>query len=594
MDPEELYAWLETLSDEEREQALYDFGFADANQVPMSYGGGDISSPMLDYNSFDLTMMNELPPELNKQGEVMPWGLDQQQQAFNTLQDLGAMTVDNALAMYGGAGSYDANAFADQTIPIGQPIDMSGSRYLNTLAESGAGYESFLAQLVRDGMTPGAAVAKMWEFINEGGEDEVDPEAAALRESLIASLPPSTSATDPVAQLLGAKAGAGTVGDLSTPEGRMATTDVGGINKFAADLFEKKVSDPEAGYTDPSTGLSYLGARSVPSEMGEKFRKAGIPTPDESYMDEEWLNAPLSQDTVLGRQEREAAAQDRYAGTIGLVNQQQAGLDELEKAWMESEDEREALERERREAETYVPERTDSDIDPYGLGASSLLRARSNAGEELVKLRQAGEGAPVRGSVELGPSNGWPTSEGSRQREAELARMNAGFDTQYDLEYDKWDDANRDRLLEEAYIQEAKDKRLREVEGKEVDNPYVVSSGEEILGTYDFAGTPEEEENLGRFAAVLGSLGGGGRRGVRVGRMNEGTLNTMRRGLGTARQGRQNALDYQIRQHEITSPEEIQRASSIGRAMAMQRQGRTPMNDVLMQRALARRSLIGY
>ena len=60
MDEEEFYTWLESLAPEEQEQALYDFGFMNANTVPGTYEGE--GGPSMDYAGYDLGSYMQLPP----------------------------------------------------------------------------------------------------------------------------------------------------------------------------------------------------------------------------------------------------------------------------------------------------------------------------------------------------------------------------------------------------------------------------------------------------------------------------------------------------------------------------------------------------
>jgi hypothetical protein len=587
MDEEEFYSWIESLAPAEREEALYSFGLAGANQVPGTFAQSGMQ-PGLEPGGFDLSMYNALPPELSKKGEVMPWGLDQQQQAFNTMQDLGAMTVDNALAMYGGPGAYTAGAFEPTQVPIGQPLDSRGQRYLDMMADSGTGYESYIAQRIRDdGMSPGAAVADLWRFIQTPGDEEVDPDQAAAKQALIASLPPGVAQTNPLGQPM---PGAGKRGDYTTPEGLAASFDVQGVQKLAADLFERKASDTPVGYVDPQTGLPFAGAKMQPSPLAEKYRAAGIPMPNESYGDEQWLNAPVEEGDVLGRAEREGRAQDRYGQAIEKTNQADTQLTELEKAWRESEDERMAR-------ASGQPVKVGNDArNPYGIPEESLWAARQAADLDMQALLESGEGAPERRPFldaamqrgGIGPQAGLLSSAAGADRQASKDAARTAADIDYDVAYEEWEKENRDRLLDEAMQRGARATQTGTAA------PYVVrGKGNELLGTYNFGGTPEEAQGVGALASVLAQLGGQKAGDVRIGQMTEGTLPAARRGTQTSRAMRQQMLDEQIRQHEMTSSGEASRAGAVGRAIALQRAGRTPTNDILMQRALARRSLMG-
>jgi hypothetical protein len=437
-------------------------------------------------------------------------------------------------------------------------------------------------------MSPGAAVADLWRFIQTPGDEEVDPDQAAAKQALIASLPPGVAQTNPLGQPM---PGAGKRGDYTTPEGLAASFDVQGVQKLAADLFERKASDTPVGYVDPQTGLPFAGAKMQPSPLAEKYRAAGIPMPNESYGDEQWLNAPVEEGDVLGRAEREGKAQDRYGRAIEATNQADTQLADLEKAWRESEDERMAR-------ASGQPVKVGNDArNPYGIPEESLWAARQAADLDMEALLESGEGAPERqpflqaamqrGGIE--PLNtAFPTSAQQRQRAPGVEAARTAADLDYDQAYEQWEKENRDRLLDEAMQRGAKATQTG------TGAPYTVrGAGNELLGTYNFGGTPEEAQGVGRLAGVLAQLGGQKAGDVRIGQMTEGTLPAARRGTQTSRAMRQQMLDEQIRQHEMTSSGEASRAGAVGRAIALQRAGRTPTNDILMQRALARRSLMG-
>jgi hypothetical protein len=560
MDEEEFYAWLESMAPEEQEQALYDFGFMSANDMPGMYGdmGGAGMLPELGYGEFDVGTYSQLPPELNKKGEVMPWGLDQEAQAYNALQDLGSMTMDNALAMYGGPGAYDVSAFEPISVPMGAPLDMSDARYLDALAESGAGYESYLAKAIRDkNMTPGQAVADLMNFISMGGEDEVDPGTAEIRQQLIDSLPTADTG-DPASMTPSAR---GRLGDLTSPEGRAATTNMAKIEALASDLFERKTKIPEPGYVDPETGLPFAAAKTKPSPAAEKYMKAGIPTPNETYMDEEWLNAPLDPAELEAQLLAEDEAQAGYAGAIENVNAIDADVSDLEQQMREWE-----------RLSLAGPQRTGEAGNPWGLGEQDMEAANRLAETEFERLQRDRVGAGATTTAQ--PTGGTQAWTG------------AGWTDVQPESSPEWE---RARLLGQAMETQAGEALNRQ-------QPYVRTRGDEVASLFDFGQEGEDERTTAGANALMGKIYDflpGGREGYDVERLDRGLLNKARGGRRTSRDARQRALDEQIRVHERTSGSEVDRASAIGRAIAMQRAGRTPTNDILMQRALARRTLMG-
>jgi hypothetical protein len=462
MDDEEFYAWLESLDPDMQEEMLYGFGMQDANAVPGLGGFGmGGSQPELDYGSYDLGGYNQLPQALDKKGNVLPWGLDQEAKASNIMQDLGAMTVDNALAMYGGAGSYDPQAFDDIVTPVGQPLDMSGSNYLTNMA-GGSGYESYIAKFVQAGYSPSEAASELVKFLS----GDIDPKLAPAREALRATIPRAGASKDPFEQFMTGQMGGkgGNVGevDWDDPKSIMSSIDLNKITKTAEDLFEKQASIPQVGYVDPRTGMPYAGSESEPSAIKQKFNAAGMPDPFETYMDEDWLNAPISPETSFATEEANATGLKGYQDAISGVKSNERQLDELTRQYQQ-----------------YMSESR----GPFGGVAKGL------------------------------------------QPNLKPPQYKIGADT--------------------GQITEAKDTR-------------------------------GEKESRFQYTDLSPAL-----------------LKRQQGNVKASRAARQKALQEQIRLHEISTPEEGNRAYAGVRGQLLQEQGRTPMNDLLMQRAMARNLLMG-
>jgi hypothetical protein len=581
MDEDEFWTFLESLDPRSRDELLYGMEYGAANEVPgtFNFGGG---TPQLDYGSFDLGEYGALPPEMDKKGNVLPWGLDQEAQAFNALQDYGALTVDPAIALYGGPGAYDPSAF-QPTEDWGDPLDQPGQRLLQGYATSGPGYESYLAQKFMAGRSPGQAQAEMWEDIKNSQLEDAPQEAKDLGAALIASLPPPNRGDDPLSQ---SGLGSDQAPDYLTPQGRARSTDLAGINSFAQGMFGKMLSDPQ-GFEGPG-GLLYKAPPKVtPSALTAKYTAAGIPTPDETYMDEEWLNAPLSEESALGREEREGRAQDRYGRSIRAVNEADRQASELAKAWQEQE-------AERAKYAAGPVSKGDEYTNQYDLPLDVWrdVRDRTDVSKDLPGAPQQ-EDYRRSALAGLAPNTAFPT--GAQGETLDRQREIAGglADTDYRRAFEDW----QNEIRGEAERKEAQSRMA-------APETYTVrGTGNKLLGTYNFAGTPEEAQGVGRLAGVLAQFGSDPREGapfggtpaanIRIGQMGPESVGAARRGMKGARDIRQQMLDAQIRTHEQTSPDEIARASAIGRAMALTRGGRTPTNDVLMQRALARNTLMG-
>jgi hypothetical protein len=579
MDPEEFEAYLATLTPEQQEQALSELGFAQANQVPYSFGGGGPGtfSPSLPRSSFDLGMMNQLPPDI-EYGEVQPFGLDEFAQAQNAMQDVGALTLDPAIAMYAGRGAFDPSAFQPRTIPIGSPLDLAGSRYVGMMAQSGPGYESYLAQKIAGGMTPGQAVATMWDRVNTPDE-ALDPEGLEQKQALIASLPPLTS-TDPATGMPSFQQGAG---DFSTPEGRAASADVGAVTTVANDLFERMATDPVPGYTDPVSGLAYAGAYQQPSELAEKFQAYGIPLPTETYGDEEWL-PPVNPQVTEKRMAREGAAQEALDQAAAARDFTTQNYKALQQGWRESAPTRQAA--------AAGPKPTGPAENPYNLAPGSLQAAQTAADIDWDVLSESQKGAPrfqdfrARARTAAGLPEVLNVGKGTTPREhGLLAKTAETAKTAYDQAYTAWEDEQKKRLQDEAM-------RRGAIANQGTGNPFVVSSGGKVLDTYNFGGTAAEQTGLGQLMSLAAQLQGN--KNVQVGALPSNWQQSWGRGVEDVnRDWRQANFDLSAAQNR-TAPDELRRAQALGTAYAMEQAGRTPMDDILMQRAMARTSMYPY
>ena len=585
MDPEEFEAWLMTLPPEEQEAALYEYGFAQANQVPGSFGGGYPSamSPELGRGSYDLLSMQQLPPDI-EYGDVQPFGLDEYAQANNALQDLGALSLDPAIRMYAGRGAFAPGAFDPTTIPVGEPLDMAGARYVDMLANSGPGYESYLAQKIKPvamggaGMSPGQAVATMWADIANP-----DPAMAGLRDQLVASLPPPPSFSSTGQPLPPTQAAL--VGDLTTPQGQAATTDVFGISETARDMFERIASDPIAGYTDPS-GMQFAGSYEQPSEIAEKFAEYGLPSPEASYMDPEYL-PPVNQEYQAAKAQAMTDLTGRLDEATAVRDQTTGNMEQMVKAW-----------REAQAAPAGPPKVGDDPNNPYGLSSDDLRAAEksvptnigtwvgsSNAPPEIGSFRDEARAEVGLAPINTNPGYSIPQSVATGGL---LDLQNPSADTgTYDQAYAEWEEEQRKRLESEA-------QRRTATANQGSGNPFVVSSGDRVLDTYNFAGTPEQQAGYGSFVDLWSQLRGGP--DVSVSQLAQNP----RRSYAPAVQAAENQWGqaYQAAEQlrNYTTPDEASRARAIGLAAAMESYGRTPLQDVLMQGALGRQALMpgGY
>lgn len=559
MDPDEFEEYLASLPPEEQAQVLREMGMGQASMMPPSFAGP--FAPALSPGSYDLSMMNQLPPDI-EYGDVQPFGLDELSQAYNIQQDFGALSLDPALAMYAGRGAFDPKAFEPTIVPIGEPLDLSGTRYVSAMAQAGGGYESYLAnKIANEGMTPGGAVADMWAKITAGGAPDAPPEVKAERDALVASLPPNTS-TDPMVQAQGIDL----AGDFSTPQGQMASANVDAITATANDLFYKMTSDPAIGYTDPATGLPYAGAQEEPSELAAKFREYGLPLPTESYTDPQWLTSQLPQESAMAREAANQAGEAAVGAAGGIRDLTQANLDELTKAWEASAPQRAAAIQPGAE-----PQRSDFTQPVLSPEANADINAEWAKAYEDWETAPRGEAPSLRDFYEGKPLPRFAAAA------ANLA--------DYEKAYGDW----------EAETKAAADQGTGA--------PYVVSRNGEILDTYDFGEHPElgrttaSRNAIGKLMGVIGQfgkLGGGSGSGVQVGQMSPGFLSQYQGGLADAEQQYRDAQFWQEDLDQRRYPGESEYATSLGQAMAMSDMGRTPLQDMLMQRTIQRQSMMPY
>lgn len=564
MDPDQFDAYMQSLPPLERQKAMYDFGFQKANYVPSAFQGA--YSPELTQQEYDLGQYAQAPPSMDSSGNVEPFSLDTAKDLFNWQQDLGDLTADPVMAAYGGRGSFDPAAFAPVVTPVGEPIDQAGSRYVNAMASAQGGYESYLAQKIAGGMTPGAAVADMWAKINAADSPDAPQDVKDQAAALTASLPPITS-TNPATGAPSYQQQ--TVGDLTTPEGRAASSDVNSITSTANDLFYKMTSDQPVGYTDPNTGLQYAGSTQEPSDLAAHFAELGIPTPFKSYLDPKYL--PQQDPQYLQQvQDRSAAAQDRVKQAAAIRDQTQSSFGQLQKGWRGSADARQA-------ATGPVPATGPAD-NPYNLDPGSMQAAQTASDLHWQDLQESGQGAPEtpRGDIQsVNPSTGAP-----------LLNSYTGGDADYEAAYSEWETKNKDRLKNEAMQRGAQANRGTA-------NPYVVTSGNNVVGTYNFGGTAPEQQAVGKLMDIVA--------------MNQGYSNPTaspydQSFMQSYQSGPvQSSTDQWVQANQQaddiwnrTSSDEIYGAQRVGQALAMSEQGRTPMEDALMQRSMGRATMNPY
>ena len=505
------FSWFEDLSPYEQQSLMSiidpTMGMGDTNASFPGYDFGDISqmggiAPQVGMEDYYLQNFGGgLPPEMDRYGNQLPWGMDQEAQATTLQKNRNSLMVDQVTAMLAGLGSYDAAAFDPITITPAQAgeaaISQPGRRKAQ-MYSGGSGYESFLTDMMlNEGMTPSEAQVAMWDLVSKPDSPEVSEEDRARRDSLIASLP--AAAVDPLTPPSQRGPGRAQEADLTTPQGRQQLYDVDSIAKFSDMLFQDLAEDPTVAWQDPETGLEY---GSTPKEMDspttEWYKKRGLPTPVEDY----W--GPSGQ-ALLG-------------GGIETEDELMASWDQLNKSDLSY------------QADIAKANEAEREANRLEQGDARAQRAARNA-------RIPTTGQPGFVDVEVGHKD-------------------------YDAAWDFGDEGVPDPfgipLTEMAARQGAYQEAM----------PMVTPGRREAASVFDFA----VDQTPARHAS----------------RQDVTDAQTRRRQTREQRQRRTRNLQRDVDRAESESSK--REAGSVGRALAMQLQGRTPLRDALAQRLLGQRS----
>lgn len=570
MDPDEFEAYLATLPPMERQQALYDFGFQKANFVPPGYDAA--YGPELTQQQFDLGQYSQAPPSLDYEGNIEPYSLDIAGQLGNWQQDIGDLTADPVIAAMGGDASFDPQSFAPITTPIGEPLDLAGSRYVNAMAQAGGGYESYLAQKMLPvesggaGLTPGGAIAAMWNDISAADAPEAPQDVKDMAADLKASLPPNTS-TDPALQAPSAQQSAF---DFSTTEGRSTSSNLDAITSTANDIFYKMTSDQPVGYTDPKTGLQYAGATEEPSELAAHFAELGIPTPFESYTDPKWQTNPLPEGYWEGRAQQADAAKGRMGEAKDVFGQTRENMQQLRQGWQDTAGDRAAA----AARPSSVPVIAGTDIGAWqgpGMGAG-----QGGQGDQANPLSDIENWS----LDEMGVQGGLPTPMAQAQAQAAGPDL-TGTGQSYSGSGQQSGRGGYDQVVGMPQALTG------------TGNPYVMTgNGNDVLGTYDFGGMNEHDQ--GALGSILGLVAQGqGNTDVGFAPYDRSYIQDYGGAVQSAADQYGDASSaYQ--QYNYNTPEEADSLKAQGLALGMELAGRTPMGDALMQRAMSRRTVNPY
>lgn len=316
-------------------QVVSAIGLAQTNDsLPQSSSVGGYA-PELTAQDYGLAAQNQAPFDLNTKGKLVPYDLNTAATTTNVLQDRNTYMIDNAAAMQAGPGAYAYNAFDPVSAlqPDGNPLQSPGYQTISRYANSkGSGWESFIADLMlNQGMDPSAAAAELFRVVSAPETANATPEEKAQRQALINSLP-GRSIKDPT-DLLG-QSYTMSVPDFSDPGKARNTVDWAKITEAGDKMFQQLASDPQAGYTDPRTGLPYAAPPDQTESTAAKwYRDRGLSLPTDKYSDPQYALAGYDQQAVDAWTQSQQQAQGAADQALNEFQGAQSSYDEMQKAW---------------------------------------------------------------------------------------------------------------------------------------------------------------------------------------------------------------------------------------------------------------------
>jgi hypothetical protein len=563
MDPEEFAAYLESLPDNERQQVLYDMGFAGATDTPWSFG--ESNEPQLDYGNYDLLQMGNVDiPELTSKGAVDPFDLTQQAKQVNLAQDYGALILDNILSAMSGPGAYDVGAFTP-TYDYGEPLNLTGRRKAETRAQQG-GYEGFLAdQILNENLSPSEAEALMWSIVETPDDDpDLTDDDRARKKALLATLPKA-----PPVRLTGADAvmaqkgliSGGLPGAVATGQSAEAATegraqyDTAKVTAAADTVWNDLMEDPEFAYRDEATGQYYGRTPEqamIKTPQMEFFDRYGLPYPTASYTDPKYLESSLNAQGTTP--ESRAAEQEAYDAAFAGLNEEVAGASDRYKG-------ANTANQELIEAFRNAPGVSPEERQPYG--AERFTQAQT----PRTPITSGQAGAQITNQLRgLGQDVGPVTQPQFGEMVAQQLR---------DLGGTSAPTPPRVPSTGPSYMQSQ--------------GPFVSDVGGNIT-PYDFANPPEQAPESAIARIIRGTLGFGGSRDVPK------TRRATQADLATQGKTRQDAARevQRISGQRLQATYQDPRLAAITQGAylnALAQQGRTPFNDAIALRRQGNRAI---
>jgi hypothetical protein len=603
------YDWWESLSPEEQDELLASLA-TEEDPFNFSYGGVDPAGEMVQP---DVSMFET-------KGDIDPLSRTEEAGRVNLLQDYGALSVDNILSGYAGGGGYDTDAFTP-TYDYGDPLNMSGRRKAEGLAGSG-GWQGFVSNLILNGMSPAEAEQELYETVTAPDDETLSEDDRAMKESLVASMPPNMSNE--------IRIGSGIGGGGDAANARSAW-DTETVNQFTTRVWADLMEDPDYAYQDPTSGQYFAKTPEqamVKTPQMEKFDAFGLPYPTASYEDQDYIDQMTQLQSGM-EPERLAQAGSDWEAMQKRLNEETATAFEgdrlargsardLERAFAEAQADTRPMTEFDAQLEALRkgedPTRASEQYEKrYGMNTPSFAEPNAELdrifnGNHLPQRDDFLEAAMAR-IPEQQPGQGWSTSEGSKDREASMEAARVAADLDFDKAMEDYYAEERDRVRKEAGYDPATGKRdtfdfaTATFPGDE--KPPMIAAatpwttidrnGNRVI--FDTKGDNptvtgrKERRETGPFKGVFDFLGEPLNDQGRLERLTERQVKNQR---GRTQESRRERDRAQRAAYQATFRDpRLAQVEAMGRAWAMAQAGQTPFRDAMSARNTNARRMLG-
>lgn len=327
--------YINSLPPDQQQEAMVSLGLIDANQVPYTFGGAN--APALDASSLQGAQYTGgyNIPLLTAKGKVDPRDLAQVATSVNLAKNREGLLADNAFTAQAGLGAYGTGAF-DPTVKYGgSVVDFPGERTLTALAQTG-GWQGQMAKYMLgidtptgQRMSPSQAMSAIMTQL-KADPAKLSPDAKALQDDIFSSLQTNKPSGGSGGQIVinpDGTVGQGGTGKVTTTPGPKfdpSQFDTYGMTNWANDRYLDLVKDQPKDqlFQDPQTGAYYNQAPVVtPSTQAKWFQDRGLDLPTASYAD------PTYQENVFNAQDPGRPAANQQAGQDYAL--QQAAVQQL-------------------------------------------------------------------------------------------------------------------------------------------------------------------------------------------------------------------------------------------------------------------------